>query len=136
MRQNAFSMYGKPVLISMAIGILTGMLLLCVMSFVLTKTDVAPTTIPMFGMVSVLVVSFVSGFAAARQTGAKGLAMGAVTGVGLFVIVFLLCLLFSGEEITPMAFLKLTIVVVSAAIGGIFGVNRRKKVPKIKQIKR
>ena len=70
---------------------------------------------------------FLAGFVAARIRRQNGMAIGALSGVLLYLLYLGLSLLTFGLAFGPMAITKLAICVIPACLGGVWGVNYRKK---------
>lgn len=86
------------------------------------------------GLISPLVIalsvisSFFAGFVSAKISKKRGLVYGALTGMLLFAVFVVSGLIASHEAISMTAVIRLVVMVLAGAIGGLLGVNRKSKV--------
>ena len=71
--------------------------------------------------------SLFGGYISAKLCKSKGLINGVLTGFCIFLAVTLISLFVSGGSFTIMTIIRMIIVLTSAAIGGILGVNKLTK---------
>lgn len=123
------SLYIRGLLLGAIISCLVITVLLIITSFVLTQTGNVPTDILNI-IIYVLdgIGVFCGSYIALRIIKAGGLAWGIISGFVLFLIIFIAGLISSTETLSASTFFKLLISVICGALGGIIGVNKKKKV--------
>ncbi len=118
-------------LLSVAIGAICGiaavLLIAALFSFIIVKSEsVNYSLLIPFGIVAACIGTFGGGFISARISGSAGMLIGTVNGVLMFVL-----LLGAGAVIGEMpeavSLLRLVLMVLSGAIGGVVGVNGKRK---------
>ena len=82
---------------------------------------------PMMLALSVL-SSFAAGFVTAKISRKRGLAYGALSGLLLFVLFLVSGLIASHEPISITAGIRMAVMVISGAIGGLLAVSKKSKV--------
>ena len=82
---------------------------------------------PVLATVSLAAGAFASAFYAARKIGKRGLFTGFVTGIIIFIAVTLISLIVDKGGITYNTLFHLIIIMLSALIGGVMGVNKKSK---------
>ncbi len=96
--------------------------------FALAMSLVTIPSAVLSGAVIVLLIlaGFVSGYLAAKSIRKNGLRVGVICGVALSVLLFLLAgVIF--DSVGWQIFTKMLVVTAAASIGGVLGVNSRKK---------
>ena len=121
-----FDKYIKPVAISCFWGTIVAVGFLLLFAFILTLRDIPLVLINPLAVLAVALGSFTAGFCCAKLIGQKGMWWGCVCGAILFCLLFLTSLAYSGD-IGLMALTKLIIVLACSMIGGVIGVNSRKR---------
>lgn len=118
----------RPIGLGALAGAIGCLLVLLMMAALLVAQDVPQTAVSPLALVAVAAGAFIGGFVSARIAGQNGWLMGVSTGLVLFVL-----LLVAGgfalfdDPAGSQLLLKLAIVLVTAAVGGIVGVNVRKR---------
>ena len=119
--------YSKKIGVGVIVGVLvTAMVLFCG-AFVMSKVDFPQSGIPIVGIIALVFGGFVAGFVVARLTRSKGLLYGLLCGFIIFFICVFCELIFMGGELGALAMYKAGICTISGMIGGVLGVNKRKK---------
>ncbi len=125
--QSFFGRWLRPLLIGVAVGILCCTLLLLLMAALIQRVDVPRGAALPLAVGAAAVGAFAAGLTAALVSGQRGLALGAVSGFMLFLLVLLAGLARYAAVDGPTALLKAVALVVAGAIGGVLGVNRRRR---------
>lgn len=103
-------------------------ILLVISALLFTKGKVIPyAIISQFVMLISAIATFFGGFLTAKVAKTKGLALGAITGLAMFIIVAICSVLVFDEPFTSTALLRALLLVISAALGGVIGINKKKK---------
>ena len=108
-------------------GALLMLILLCICAAVMTVQDFNVTVLRIIALATLGLGGFGSGFLAAKLRRKNGMLMGALSGAALMVILVLLSLIFFGFHFGGQLITKVAIGVLTGALGGVLGVNHRKK---------
>jgi putative membrane protein (TIGR04086 family) len=115
---NAFTL-----LISAVCGFAAVFVCILVFSFVMTKIDLSDSVISVLTSLALCVGAYVGGYVASRRRRKNGLAAGALCGLVIFAVIFVLSYFFAGTAGGFSGSSKLAMTLVCAGIGGIVGVN-------------
>ena len=107
-------------------GLLTTTVVLLLFSFLMCKKDVPFVLLNPFSAGLLMLGSFLSGYLAARRIRERGMLVGALCGLIIFLLLMLASFM-SRFDVGLAALIKLVISLVSGAIGGIIGVNAKLK---------
>ncbi len=107
-------------------GLLATTVVLLLFSFLMCKKDVPFVLLNPFSAGLLMLGSFISGYLAARRIRERGMMIGALCGLIIFLLL-LLASFMSKFDVGLAALIKLAIALVSGAIGGIIGVNAKSK---------
>lgn len=117
----------RPVIIGAVVGALCCTLLLAVMAAIVASQDIPKAAVTPMAVAAAAVGSLFGGFAAARIAKEKGLLIGGACGLLLFALVALTGLAFLKEIRGAYILVKLALMLVFSAFGGVVGVNLRKR---------
>lgn len=114
-----------------AYGILSGaaacMVMLILMSVIMGLKDIPQSAVSLIATLTFVVGGFVAGYVSSVFSRERGMLMGLCCGLCLFIVLSLANLAIDGSGFGMVALTKLIAVLLSAALGGIIGVNKRKK---------
>ena len=116
------------ILKAVTLGLLVTMVLLLLFSFLFCRQDLPLTLLNPLAAFSLLIGAFAAGYWASRSIGQRGMLTGASCGAALFFVL----LIQTKAQVDLTALIKLAISLLSGAIGGVTGVNRRHGSSKIK----
>lgn len=119
--------YVKPMLIGMVIGTVVITAVLMVLSLVLSLKDVPQMLITPMVLAALGAGSFAGGLTVARLMREKGLLMGLLCGLLLFLLLWLFGLHVNEGAFGLLAAVKLGVALVFSALGGVIGVNAKKR---------
>ncbi len=122
-----FSKVAITLLAGMLIGLAASLIMLLIFSLVMTMRDVPQGIVPTLSAVSVALGSFAGGFTGAKLHKKSGLAIGAVTGFLMCLLLTLAGLAVQGAGMGASVLIKLVISLAAGGIGGIIGVNSHKR---------
>lgn len=126
--ENQLSRSTKAILFGTITGTFSSIFILVVLSFLFVKSQNIPIfVITPLTMFIIALGAFVSGYISARILRNNGLLYGIISGFIMFIIVFISGLMISGREISTLSLVKLTLMLLMGAIGGIIGVNKKVK---------
>ena len=117
----------RPVIIGAVVGALCCTLLLAVMAAIVASQDIPKAAITPMAIVAAAAGALFGGFAAARIAREKGLLIGGACGLLLFILVALAGFAFLKEIRGAYILVKLAVMLVLSALGGVIGVNLRKR---------
>ena len=117
----------RPVTYGILFGAGACFLLLLIMSAVMGLRDIPQTAVSLIATLIFVLGGFVAGYVSAAFAREKGMLLGLCCGACPFVILSLASLAVDGGGFGMVALTKLAAVLLAAALGGIIGVNRRKK---------
>lgn len=112
---------------SLACGVAITALCLLLFSFIMTKFDASDGIVSAMSSIALCVGSYTASFLAASRQRKNGLLTGILCGVVVFVLTFLIGVVFMKVSLSMGVFSKLVMLLVCGAIGGIIGVNSKKR---------
>lgn len=117
----------RPILIGVLVGVIAGVLLLLAAAAVMASTQLPTGIVSPIALAVIAVAALVGGFTAARLSRERGLLYGAGCGLLIFLVVAI-----AGFSVVPssqgaMLLLKLALTVGGGALGGVLGVNVKRK---------
>lgn len=122
------SNYINPISIGTLSGLATCSLLLISLAFIFTKSSnpphsvVDPLTITIAG-----IGAFVGGYFSSRISKENGMMYGMICAFIMFLFIFISGLISVRESITMSTLIRCILMLISGAVGGIIGVNKRSK---------
>ena len=117
----------RPVVIGTVIGAGGCLLILLLMAAVMASSDIPKAAVTPMAVVAAAIGAFISGIVAARISREKGLMLGAVCGLLLYLLVMLAGFAVLREIRGAYAVVKLAVMIGCAALGGVLGVNMGKR---------
>ncbi|PWM46433.1 MAG: TIGR04086 family membrane protein [Clostridiales bacterium] len=118
----------KKYLFGVLAGSVVVTVMLCIGALILTVGGVPDGLIAAFAYIAVALGAFSAGYTALRMLRSSGILNGVITGVIMFVLQFFLSLAFSeGKVFSLQTLIYLLINCLLAALGGVAGVNIRKR---------
>ncbi len=118
----------RPIVFGAVGGALICAILLAVCAFAFVSSKHLPqSVIPSLVLAIVSVSAFFSGYIAAKTSHARGLMFGVFSALTLFLMFFICGIFVANETVTFSALMRLVIMLIVGAIGGIIGVNKKSK---------
>lgn len=117
----------KAVGVGFAVSVIISALMMVIFSAVTAKIDGGSFMIPVASIVTILLAGFSGGFVSAKMYGEAGLQCGALCAGVFICIIGILNTLFVREGIGALMAVKLPLILLSSIIGGIIGVNLKRK---------
>ncbi len=121
----------EKIVLSSAIGAGTGLVLTSILIFIiaaiLTIGDIPAVLISPVTVFFLALGGFGGGFISAKLSGEKGMLCGAFSGIIFFIIVWLFGTFFEKSGFGISAVIKASMIIISASLGGIIGVNNIKR---------
>ena len=104
------------------LGILTAIVIFAVL---MTSTDLTEDILNMLGIVALSVGGFITGYVSGKKKRKNGILNGLLFGGILFCTLFFLGFPIAFNGVSGMFLIKLTVILLFSAIGGVKGVNTR-----------
>lgn len=118
----------RPLGVGIVSGVLACLLSLLALAALLLTQDTPQTGVTPLALVALVTGAFVGGLFAARVAGQNGWLMGLATGGALFLLLMLAGGFALLRDVQAShTWVKLAVMLGSAAVGGIVGINLRKK---------
>ena len=121
-----FHRWLRPVLVGVAVGLIGCIGLLMLMALIVQSVDVPRAAILPLAIAAAAIGAFLAGLTAAAIAGQKGLLLGAVCGLVLWLLILLAGVARYEGVSGGNALIKLAALLLSGGIGGVLGVNMRK----------
>lgn len=118
----------RPIAYGATAGTAACILLLLALAVVMSLQDVPQLAVDMLALLTFLVGGFVAGLVCSGFSREKGLLLGVCCGAVMFLILTVATVILGQPGFGMAAVAKLAAVLCAAALGGVIGVNRRKKV--------
>ncbi len=117
--------YGS-IIFSSIFGVICIFLILLAFSFLVERFNVPNPLLSIISVISISFGAFIGGYTAGFKKRKNGLTTGIVAGIITYILVMIIGALIS--NFTEFSFLtKLIIMIIFGAIGGVLGVNAKKK---------
>lgn len=127
---------GKQILMPVIMGILAALIasliLLAIFSVLLSTLDIPTVSVQVFACISIGAGALTGGFFSARILRNKGLLSGAATGLLFYAVLLIAGAAMGQADIQALTLLKVLLAVVFGAIGGIMGVNSKRRLRRLK----
>ncbi|MDD6490213.1 MAG: TIGR04086 family membrane protein [Clostridia bacterium] len=118
----------KAVAVGTVVGFVICMLILLLITFMLVKIQKFPETLVVpLAIFTACIGAFSGGYFSARVKKNNGLAMGAVCALVIFVLLLLISSVFAEDIFSAVSLLRMGAMLISGAIGGVLGVNKRRR---------
>lgn len=125
--QSFFGRRIRPLLFGVAVGIVVCTLLLMLMAVVIQRVDIPQGAALPLAVGAAAAGAFLAGLTAALVAGQRGLLTGAVSGLLLYLPMLIAGLARYSSVDAAGSLLKLAVLAVAGAVGGVLGVNRRRR---------
>ncbi|MDD2363056.1 MAG: TIGR04086 family membrane protein [Oscillospiraceae bacterium] len=117
----------RPVFIGTAFGILCCLVVLLLFALLMAACDIPQAAVTPMAVIAAAVGAFFGGFICAKAAGSRGLIYGAACGGLMYLLILIAGFSLLSDVRGWYALIKLLVVVTSAAIGGVYGVNFRRR---------
>lgn len=125
--QNAVRRMAFPVLIGAAVGVLVCLVVLLITAAVMTAVVLPMSVVTPLTLAAAALGAFVGGLSAARLSRERGLLYGALSGLLLFLLMVTAGLIVVPDVHGALLPLKAALTIAGGALGGIIGVNLRRR---------
>ena len=117
----------RAVIIGAAVGTGMCLLLLLIMAAIIAAQDIPKVAVVPMAVIAAAIGSFVGGFICARIARQKGLLLGLLCGALLYLMILLAGTIWFRDAHSAYVFIKLAILVGCGGVGGVVGVNLKKR---------
>lgn len=117
----------KPLAFGTVAGVVVTAAILMLFSLLLSSNSLPQGILTPMAIAALCMGSFAGGGVSAKLTGERGLLMGAGTGLLLFLVLLIAGSAVQLVGLDALLFLRLTLMVISASLGGVIGVNLKKR---------
>ena len=124
---SVFERWVRPVLIGVAVGVIVCILLLLMMAAVVQTVDVPRRATMPLAVIAAAAGAFAAGLTASAVTGRRGLPVGAVCGLTMFLLILIAGFVRYSGVSGGYALIKLAALLVSGSVGGLLGMGLRRK---------
>ena len=122
-----FSRWLRPALVGIAVGLISCIGLLMLAALAVQAVDVPRSAILPIAIAAAAVGAVLAGLTAAAIAKQAGLLLGAACGLTLFLLILLAGFARYAGVSGGNALLKLAVLVLAGGVGGVLGVNMRKR---------
>ena len=116
----------RPLLIGLAVSIVVCVAVLMLMALLVQQVDVPRAAVLPMAIAAGALGAFGGGMASAIVSGQRGLVMGCLCGLALFLLILLTGFIRYTGVSSGTAFIKMAVLAVTGGLGGVLGVNRRR----------
>lgn len=120
--------FSRAVALSVGVGALVTFLILCVFALLMSVRDLPHSAVSPISILAVAAGTILSGWCCARILREKGLLWGLCCGTIFFLLAFFCELMLLGQPVGILALYKFIIYAASGMIGGVLGVNHKRKI--------
>lgn len=117
----------RPITYGISSGAVACFLLLLLMSALMGMRDMPQASVSLFATISFVAGGFLAGYVTAALSQEKGLLLGLCCGCILFIVLICAGMAVNSSAPGMQAFTKFLAVLLASAIGGVLGVNKKKK---------
>ena len=119
----------KAILFGAVTGIFAVTILFLIAGFGISKLDTYPASIIDYVILAIIFIGgLIAGFVTGRIYKSSGILYGAMTGIVLFLIILFAGISSIADGMSLFTLYKLALLVISSALGGIWGVNKKDKI--------
>ena len=127
---NNILLFIKAIAFGCLAGAIVCIIALLLVAAVLLTSDADQTVISVIAVIIACLGALIAGFVSSRYCARAGLPIGLTSALILFLLIILISMIFYDEPLTSACLVKLGLMALFGAIGGILGVrkvSRRKK---------
>lgn len=120
-----------PVAIGVLGGLIVSILILLIFAIVMTVKDLPQGAVDPLACVSIAAGSLTGGFLTARARRSRGLLYGMISGLGFFLVLWVTGVAMHEAAASILVLVKLALSLVLGCVGGVAGVNVKRKKARI-----
>lgn len=113
----------RPLLFGCILGLIISFVILVLLAVLLSVQDIPASAAPPLATTAAGVGAFFAGFTAAKLYHKQGMMIGGLTGFVLFILLFITSLVVASGSLTFLSFIKLLLMLLASAIGGVLALN-------------
>ncbi len=119
--------YLRPLIVGVIVGAVVSAAIIMLCAFFFVIRDMPKSAAMPIALVAAGIGAFLGGVAAARSMKEQGMIIGGLCGLSLFALTFIVSLFVSGGSFTVFTPMRLIIMTLAGALGGVLGVNSSAK---------
>ena len=119
--------FSRSLAVSVVVGVVLTFLILCAFAALMSVRDLPHSAVVPMSILAVAAGTILSGYCCARILRERGLLWGLCCGTLIFLLTLFCELMLLGQPIGILALYKYIIYAASGMIGGVLGVNKRRK---------
>ena len=119
--------FSRSLAVSVAVGVVLTFLILCAFAALMSVRDLPHSAVVPMSILAVAAGTILSGYCCARILRERGLLWGLCCGTLIFLLTLFCELMLLGQPIGILALYKYIIYAASGMIGGVLGVNKKRK---------
>lgn len=125
---NNFIEAMKAILLGSVVGAVVCAVFLVLFAFLFVAVKSVPQSmVQIIAIICAAIGAAVAGYASIRIYKSKGLLYGAAAGLLLFVVLTVIAFIVSRDKFTYITFIRLLVMLFSGALGGVLGVNQKRR---------
>ena len=117
----------KPLIFGLIVSTIITIILIAFCAIIATNLESSEETILIMAIISMTLGAFCGGIISAKIYNEKGFLLGALNGIVYFFFITFISLCINAESMTLISLIKLIAFTLSSMIGGVIGVNTRKR---------
>ena len=119
--------FSRSLAVSVVVGVVLTFLILCAFAALMSVRDLPHSAVVPMSILAVAAGTILSGYCCARILRERGLLWGLCCGTLIFLLTLFCELMLLGQPIGILALYKYIIYAASGMIGGVLGVNKKRK---------
>ncbi len=125
--KTVFLKWVKPLVIGSATFLGCFFIILLLFAILIMNKDLSETTLFAISYLLIAFAALTGGYVASRISKEKGLLIGGGTGLLSYILLAIFGTIFTQSGFGTIGLMKLLLCLLPAAVGGFFGVNRKKR---------
>lgn len=117
----------KAYLIAVSTSLICTSIFLIIFSLIISKRSIPHALFSILALTSVSISSFIGSFILSKINKQKGLINGLFLGLIISSIIYIVGIAFNGMNVTNLLYIKFISIIISACLGGVLGINIKKK---------
>ncbi len=124
---NTIALQSKLLCMGTMAGVVMTSIVLLLSALVMSRVDLPQSAVPLLSTGALMIGSFVAGYVSAWLIRSNGLVWGLLCGFLIFFVCMFCELFLMQGEVGELALYKMAICAVASMIGGVLGVNKKRK---------
>lgn len=117
----------KSYLIAISVSLICTSIFLIIFSLIISKKSIPHAFFSILALIAVSISSFIGSFILSKINKQKGLINGMFLGLIISSIIYIIGIAFNGMTVTNLLYIKFISIIISSCLGGVLGINIKKK---------